>query len=320
MESRIIFLIGAGASAKTIPIVSDFNSGLGDFITFLERNRINTGDKILKNDIVWLRNSIGNSRTFDTLAKQFTITKPSDLHKLKCLLSVYLTYCQVENEPDPRYDTFFASITSISGKLNEKISVISWNYDNQFEMSFSNFSRNRSVLENRRLLQVQDFSNDRITPFRDFKIFKMNGSVGFVDANGVYVEILNDFLNIKISHALADLQNAYFDLYDDLINKVYHPTIRFAWESSADSIFLHTIGKEISQSFISLVIIGYSLPFFNKDFDAIILKAIENVDKIFLQDKNPEPIIQRLLAFRPDLERKFNLLPNTDQFFIPYSL
>lgn len=180
MAKKISYLLGAGASANTIPIVAFIHSRIEEIITFLKSAQI-PNDKVeaaraIINELEWLLQNAGKYYTIDTLAKKYYLTSDDkNLKKLKKSLIIYFAVEQYLNIPsqqdnklnysfkkestDKRYGSFIAAITrkrypiaipGIAGdalaaenqdfELSKYIKILSWNYDVQFEMSLQELS------------------------------------------------------------------------------------------------------------------------------------------------------------------------------------
>ncbi len=89
--SNITYLLGAGASANTIPVVNDLMYRFDEIIGFLNQYKylneqayeglplmVKEHRKKIKeiiDDIKWLRGEAGHHQTIDTLAKKFYLIK-----------------------------------------------------------------------------------------------------------------------------------------------------------------------------------------------------------------------------------------------------
>lgn len=86
--------------------------------------------------------------TIDTYAKKLYLTKrTNELKRLKNVLTAFFVWAQLESKADQRYDTFLANILQNETlSIPNGISVISWNYDSQFELAYRNYSQNGNLL------------------------------------------------------------------------------------------------------------------------------------------------------------------------------
>lgn len=129
---KITYLIGAGASANTIPVVMHIHKRIEEVLEYLKGQKI-PDDKVsastaIINELQWLLQTAGNYYTIDTLAKKFYLTSDySNLKKLKKSLIIYFALEQFVNIPsktktkenynfkkessDKRYGSFIAAIT-----------------------------------------------------------------------------------------------------------------------------------------------------------------------------------------------------------------
>ncbi len=162
---KITYLLGAGASANTIPVVADMHERMKEISGFLlgmkkkygipgiseEKQELN--EEIAKNfslllsiqsELEWLIKEAGNFYTIDTLAKKFYLTSDNqNLARLKKCLIIYFTIEQYLFIPskrkrgynfrkeavDKRYGSFIAAIT-------KKIYLAGNNPDSQADDDF----------------------------------------------------------------------------------------------------------------------------------------------------------------------------------------
>jgi hypothetical protein len=176
---RITYLLGAGASANAVPIISGFAQRLKDFLLAFHRDMdgVLTDDEKMKHLhlLDQILPQIIKFRSPDTLAKNYSLTnKLNELHELKNLLSCFLIYEQLEkyrdwdkykklgkedmkyqdeihNTLDSRYLSFLATIMKINenldrSRLPSNVNVISWNYDSQLERAYQEFAFSESLL------------------------------------------------------------------------------------------------------------------------------------------------------------------------------
>jgi hypothetical protein len=182
MAKKITYLLGAGASANAIPVVSDMYFRIKEIIEFLNKRSlgkgiiegmltgtvsVNTLDYVGKfdgiiNDLKWLSHEAESYPSIDTLAKTLYLSGDEKYHRLKSCLIVYFILEQFTNIPsypnknkgyhfaknsiDKRYSNFIASIGKKVNQdfiLNSDIKILSWNYDLQIELSLRNIVNDR---------------------------------------------------------------------------------------------------------------------------------------------------------------------------------
>jgi hypothetical protein len=173
---NIVYYLGAGASANSIPTINGIRDrvlDLAKFLTkYLEKNLNEAGFAALDNGIKtnqialeliieelhWLYVNSEYHQTIDTLAKKLFLQESNELKKLKRALITYFYFEQTmkfnfcnekindfngySNLLDKRYDSLFANIIQRkNGKLEiqNNIKIISWNYDLQIELAMINY-------------------------------------------------------------------------------------------------------------------------------------------------------------------------------------
>ncbi|NHZ86755.1 MAG: hypothetical protein GWP19_12915 [Planctomycetia bacterium] len=200
----------------------------------------------------------------------------------------------------------------------KNITILSWNYDVQFEFAYSEYidEQNLSILQDRLRVQykyIQYEDND------NFGIYKLNGVSGLRKRTD-YSEFW--FLdNIKYEIGRDSIEKIIGNLFHVTQSDMYNSALSFAWENdgSRTSIVSRIIDK-IKDS-IALVVIGYSFPFFNRDIDRKILHGMENIKRIYLQDPNPQILKERFQAIRSDItDDKIICLEKCEQFYLPNEL
>jgi hypothetical protein len=331
------------------------------------KDRTKDLEKIIA-DIQWVIAESRHHATVDTLAKRFyLLEKWDELKQLKQVLLIYFTLRQLsvfnvnvlQNNPAPperivdgRYDSFVAAYArkGASGpELPGNLKAISWNYDLQPELALKRyFPMNVEDLQEK--LQIQPNKKTQISSDTDgfdmgrFGLVKLNGNAfwgklstpGCTTKNSLFdrhyddnrpldvlVQVLHEYHELRLDRQTLNQALAYFN---------------FAWES--DEHFkdkypgfdrnLQT-AVEIAQNTQVLVIIGYSFPIFNLETDRTIFNNMLQLEKVYIQDLNPEqvkstminglPIFQRGTTINQKAkwqdERGFQLSREANQFLIP---
>ncbi len=332
MPKNITYLIGAGASANALPVVSDFFKNLKAFYDSICSGEFANSKRVIKmldgSDSEYtipnvlsmlntrldkIRPELGES-SIDTLAKRYFLKKEySNLRDLKLILSFYFVCEQLIKPPDYRYDVFYASLLNQNLEIPNNVKILSWNYDSQFEIAYSKYKQinNVSSIQNNLSTDSKNSSRNLFQP----KIFKINGEANFSKTSPFYnyyndfdvdtlSEILRNFLPLLISNNQ--------DNHDDL-------NLSYSWENLAGG-FYDKIDNLCTETEI-LVVIGYSYPFFNRVLDNRILYAMKNLEKIVIQDRNPDSVKERIDSFI-ESRRGIKLIPKSqcEQFHIPNEL
>jgi hypothetical protein len=333
--SKVLYLFGAGASAQSLPVVKGIPKAFNEVIKYLEKDEFILSDTesfeneffketkrhfqiSLIDDLKWLRAESANYASVDTFAKSFEITRKShELRRLKVSLSAFFIIIQGLKKVDDRYNAFFASIFKELHKQPEDIRILSWNYDSQFEIAFSEYSGDKRLSSNNDLLNIED-KNSRFNSLDKLPfIYKINGTTDFKESskrnNYSYIDNLKFD---KKSHEAFVEQFSYARFYDGLSSN-----LSFAWENWPESNKSRDEIKSQLKEFTTLVIIGYSFPFFNREVDRGIFSGLKNLSKIYVQDIYAKEVIEKVEALLPNFEKK-NIIPitNCKQFYLPHEL
>ena len=351
--ANVTYYIGAGASAgkrgdngyiiEGLPCVNEISACLWNICNLLDKNTI-------PNDLEWMNPQIGlasvadwesvrqnlwrrlqslrihceQNATIDTYAKKLVLKKRQDEFKeLEQLLALFFIYLQLQNYPDTRYDTFLANILEPNLHFPPNIRVISWNYDSQFEIAYSEYDEKEE-------LRV----GSKNTRFNiDYEIIKINGTATF--DNQTSIATLRKEIRAKLS-AIKEKPNRSIELQKEqtwvlyfiylyqlyVVGKKDNTHLSFAFDSSEPSeMIMNSIDKIIRQT-DALVVIGYTFPFFNREIDRQILKNLNHHAKIYIQDKYPKSVRQSLEAVLTDVQRQVQIveIERTEQFYLPPEL
>ncbi len=344
MNKKFTYLLGAGASFNSIPILEGQGKSMMQVANSLQiaindinlfpnskSSKIFENEKLLnfKNNLFHFGKLANEYGSIDIYARRLSLLGNfTELNNLKYCLSVYFDLWEtffgiktIQNESKKKYfdkiDKRYFSLLSVllekndqKPKLNNNISFISWNYDLQLEKAYSSFlPTNNNTLEviNSGIKFIDDESDQK----QD--IIHLNGYRGeFKYENKRYptVDINNQ----------ATLEDYLFQLLDneDQFRKSeldYKECIKYAWE--ADSILLKK-AKKIMQETDVLIVIGYSFPSFNRKIDSMLIKAFEdnNRGRVIYQDPNAnQDIINSIFSNPNDVKIEKD---NINQFYIPH--
>lgn len=355
--SKIIYYIGAGASYgrkearevldkgtenerlivhEGLPIVNEITKSLLAFKVAVEgasidneqyyvfKNNsphqikganVNRARTELLRDIENLYKASTEHATIDTYAKKLFLTRRhEDFKRLKNVLSAFFVWAQLEGKPDLRYDTFLASILQMNNLYFPKdISVISWNYDSQFEIAYRYYTPNGE-------LPIYEKRVDGVFPYlEDFgRIFKVNGSANFGDFNAV-----NTILKDVDIEPIVQLIEYYGNLYADTSELGFQVSshLSFAWEATDKYKQLMEAIKQTTLDTETIVVIGYSFPYFNREIDRTIFAEMPNLETIYIQDPSPDAVEPSLRAILPEGSNvKIQHQKDCTQFYLPREL
>ena len=293
---------------------------------------------------------IANQRTsIDAYARELALKNSSiELLRIKSILSSYLIFEQLvkpnelvfESEDfntdfvpasrkrfndemqtllkthiDKRYFTFWGEHLNLSSdKPNNRIKIISWNYDMQFEASYSQI-KNYSLELAQQNLQVYPSTITNLNT-DSFCILKLNGTAGLITEQRKKVYNLFDLRE----HKLMD----NIDFLINLLKENYHrsfssPLFTFAWEDEPLVNQTRQKAIEVMKNTSILVIIGYSFPNFNREIDRQLFREIPNLKKIYYQAPKAEldELIDKLDGINPLLRPMVKKINNLDTFHMP---
>jgi hypothetical protein len=345
---NIVYYLGAGASANAIPTINGIRTRLKDLIVFLSKylkenlnetgfNELNFNLKnnqtiLIKiiDELDWLYVQTQFHQTVDTFAKKLFLQESNELKKLKRSLITYFYFEQslkfewtdfkindfngYENTLDLRYDSLFANIITRKNnslEVEEKLNIVTWNYDLQIEMALKNYF-NLPINELKKNLRIHpnrisyDLTSGDIRVQDKFQVFKLNGNA-FLDSglslgyqSTVYDKIKTELNAEEIISLYIDEIKTEFSDDLNLTNSAAFKYFNFAWETNENfgtnyngrSNVIESAKKILGDADI-LIVIGYSFPTFNFEIDKKILSNCQ-LKELIIQDTNPDNIKERM--------------------------
>ena len=244
----------------------------------------------------------------------YLIKRTNELKRLKNVLTTFFVWAQIVSKTDQRYDTFLANILQENTlSIPNGISVISWNYDSQFEMAYRNYSQdgNLPIFDKNAHIDYQDSGNCG-------KIFKVNGSANFDDF--CMVDYISKHTDVD---SIIQLIEYYGSLNADTAELGFQFTSRlsYAWETSERQKQMFDMLQKVTYDTTTVIVIGYSFPYFNRQIDRKIFAAMPYLQTVYIQDPNPEAIEPSLRAVLLD-ENATKIVYQKDctQFYLPREL
>lgn len=349
--AKVVYLLGAGASRgkrhsdykqedanreddiiEGLPVVSEIPDRLtyvinllskiniddSKYSTFRHEGAIDTRSwkEYVLGDLTWLRNECQRHATIDTFAKKLYLTKRMDEYdKVKKMLALYFSIEQIINKTDFRYDTFLASVLGKDLRIPGEICIITWNYDSLIELALKEYYKFRHPSD------IGCYSiKDNIDDYRNACIFKVNGTASF-DTWNSYAYFTDTSIGNLQQDDLIDILKSYFK------DKVL---LSFAWEqeeSLPNDSFFKAIAERTKEA-TTLVVIGYTFPFFNRKTDKLLLEKMPNLKQIYIQDPKADMLVGNVEAVIPTnriycpQDEKIKIIPlkGVDQFHLPYEL
>lgn len=331
--SKITYLLGAGASygergedgtiVKGVPIISEFNSAIESLrVSLINRNKNSVTKEgmsecitTITDELIWLSDRCKEYPTIDTFAKMLYVTQRyDDYERLKRILSIFLILEQFSTPHDLRYDGFIASLIDNTRKL-PPIDILTWNYDAQFEIAYSDYSNSGkyiAYLWNELNVMTKTIGTGEKEKSQ-FSIIKLNGTALFIERE-------NEKTIIDISNGGYKRNEALKKISEILKhNYLFQNTLSYSWENN--DIFTNRIAERV-QDTTSLVVIGYSFPYVNREVDRKIIQSMRGLKKIYIQDPLADEIRESVQAVLLDKAKDVEIVikKNTRQFFIPNEL
>lgn len=369
---NITYYLGAGASAKAIPVVANSVEGFRLFHSYLERIVADRKEEIEKElaleiwnliaDYGMLVSNVSNHMSYDTYAKKIWLLDQTHmLSRLKEFISLYYTYANfnyyhynsemgvevpIEYDQnfwssgqitkgvnfsfrkDMRYESFIAGVVKANKskrvEIPSNISMITWNYDVQFDYAlswFTNLDDDINYLFNPTIEGVEK----QPAVF----VLKLNGSSGYNILGNTNNGNLKDVKIVPIlNKRLHPVEHIFNCLRSYAINTNVvenKPFINFAWEDNIVSKCIIKKGKEIIGKTHSLIVIGYSFPLFNREVDKEILNELNLAANSFIYiqtdtDRSFEEIRSRLNGLINIDQNKIVFIKDINQFYVPFEL
>lgn len=340
---KIIYLLGAGASRGTrgeenqiltgLPIVSEIEGELGRLIDLLglihlKDEGLDKSRLYLIEDFQKLKVACSENATIDTYAKKLWLQgNKKEFARVELLLTIFFILEQVIHKPDKRYDTFYANLLQKKNEYYDKLTfpddirILSWNYDNQMELVYKGYLKDINYSVTREYLGIYDVKGDdqkdqKQTPC---SIIKLNGTANF------YAE--EDWLQYSDDNEINEkLLERILRKYEGCVHVEQcdgRLRLNFAWDVRYSANVLKNIVPTMVQDATTLVVIGYSFPYFNRTIDRAIFQQMPHLENIYIQDKYPNRIQQNIKPVIPSDRRdkmRIILLNDVEQFYLPPEL
>jgi hypothetical protein len=323
---KLTYLFGAGASSATLPLAAKLGEDMGSLARMIGTDLMRRPERTLNDEMTksmyWLSHTALNHNTIDTIARKLWMRSDpesmSQLRRLKATLAAYLWYKQIVNPSDRRYDTFFATILQkVSGQgpsLPPAVRILTWNYDLLIERSFYEY-----CLDYRHTTELLASRKG---------VIHLNGYAG-VEARKVRKIVPNDYSKFEFAlfegteDKFADVLQLYSRCMSANPLDRLETKIAFAWENSA----IISEACNVAAGTTILVVVGYSFPYFNREADKALLRAIvPTCEAIYLQtsiDRGPrermKSILSQLQSSR-NWEELINNIGEEDYIHIPNEL
>lgn len=336
MAEKILYFLGAGASAQALPLARsvgiknkepdvpglayelkniNLNILLADLINKSYQQLINKYTDSFNN----LSSKADEFGDVDTYAKYLHLMHPGgpELQELKRNLSAYFSFKQMLlNARDKRYLPWLVSIMT-QKIFPENVKILSWNYDFQVELASSQIGSSEDI-DHKGTSFTYSPSTLSYYPNLD-PTFSDHSLLSLIHLNGIA-----GFANTDQSAAASIFQKRYRGNVDSILlfmeqnNLQSH--LHFVWEKSMYHTSLMNHVKTMIEKTTILVVIGYSFPFFNREVDKQIFAELtkdNSLHKIYFQD----PVLtgQQLRAqFSLPEHLEIVHIQNKENFYIPF--
>jgi hypothetical protein len=334
---NITYLLGAGASKNTLPLIDKIGESIlhlkdslkSEFSFNNETIRLQGKEYLLQtlfneftSDLTWLSEECANHQSIDTFAKKLYITQEWDLlKKLKASLSLFFMILQSKTKVDLRYDSFFASILTQHHLIfPSNLRILSWNYDTQIEMAYSGYSKDFRNDACQSSLNIAIKNCKSMGSDDGFSITKLNGTAAIFrnEQNQSFQVIQKNNSQFSQTFLIEILKNYAVLTHIPETKSKTESSLSFAWEGQNDPHSIINTAIANTRSTEILVVIGYSFPFFNREVDRKIIRAMVALKKVYFQAPDANALKERFLAIRDDIKDN-NLLERYDvnQFVFP---
>ena len=338
MNNSLTYILGAGASFQSIPIVTTFPQRFSSFIesvnNFANQNTENyTYQKSLRNLAVVggvLLKEFQNHQSFDTFFKKLYHTQDEKKIKLyKKILNLYfiwehtkpgdnVTVLDKNNftkqaNVDKRYDALIAGLLQpIKGdkKLFCKTNFITWNYDLNLLSSIKNYFFPEITF-------AEMLANIR----KDETVWKINDQLSILNMNGIfYSSVFDNVQKLPQTNSETLFESKLSEDYlEDKMDDRDAESIRFAWELE-NIIDVTSAAQQMIKFSKNIVVIGYTFPLYNRlvDFEYLFPDNV-NQKRLFIQDPNAIELKEDFIEFFSLEGIRHSITPKTscNHFFVP---
>ena len=284
--------------------------------------------------------------TFDTIARKYWLMgRKEDLNRLKFFMNIFFIWLQMRNDFDKRYDKFLSIILKKNKNniyLPNDFNFISWNYDMQFELAALSYFRSIAVIDTlfKKTGVIPYVGNpnyktqENIYEQDKFNFIKLNGIAGILNNQDLISPIYDDNFDVNEEISLLKDRISKFDLKklidfiiarQNNITQFNAGTLQFAFEKTEKQKNALDAAKKIMNQTSTLIVIGYSFPYFNRDIDISLLSELKGAVEIIIEDLNPnlplaivQDIIRRLNKNTIKSSVTFTPLSDVSQFHIPF--
>jgi hypothetical protein len=345
--TKVTYMLGAGASVQVLPTVKKIvgpygivvSEGLGNFFA---RKAVELKEEFKNQEIPpFFQNIAKTLASLETLSDQFGsvdvyakylfLKGQSDLLRQvkQAIVYAFASEQSVIGKEDNRALSFLTTVMQSAHRFPENIKIITWNFDFQLEFAASYFrqeemTESEGVTVNKPPLfrYYPPLGKSYFLEPKEYSLVHMNGIAGMYkkDENSNCKSLFPPGRGMFSERMLSDFEEK---------EENSHSLLTFAWEKgSAQHDLLNDrleIAKQMVEGTDILVVVGYSFPFFNREFDQEIFNSLRgSLRKIYFQDpyRSGEFLLSQFSLHAPnhDPHLKIENVIKTDSYFVPMEL
>ncbi len=352
-KKELTYILGAGASFESIPVVKTFGERFNKFAVYLKDCcKTESGIRILKPDerekfllvadeVEDLYLAFKTHQSFDTYFKKlFHRNDLESIKRSKKILNIYFTWehsydamekeyatseFKKESSIDKRYDGLIAGLLKPIQGVAEPfypINFISWNYDVNLLLSLKNFFQPDSTL--------LEFITEDIKRVNDFE-WKIGNKISIVNMNGFFFskDFFSKLHNAESGDCFKTIKNRInANFLNEEVDDSDAMEIKFAWETNNK---VGEIALEKIKSSENIIIIGYTFPLYNRLIDNKYFNFETTRGKnIYVQDLKSKDVTSTISdafnikslqsTYMGDSPTSVKEITNCDYFFIPNNM
>lgn len=340
MANELTYILGAGASFESMPVVKSFPYRFEEFSQYVTSLRgiphifINNRDFIttLENKAKELSRQFKTHQSFDTYFKKlFHTEQTAEIFISKKVLNLYFLWehiSETRDKPqnyseavfwkksiiDKRYDALIAGLLKPIGGKKETycpVNFITWNYDLNLFLSLKNYFYPHETL-GKFLEYIRKEGQENIWEIgRQIKVINMNGYFYSSSlSNEKSLPIINqETFNLLLKKSTDQHFSINFTDSDSEL-------IKFAWESN---LGVGEKARDMIKESKNVVVVGYTFPLYNRLIDLSYLN-LDNFSNcsLAIQDPNAENLKQDFLNMGgPRDSLSIKPITNCESFYIP---
>lgn len=326
--SHLTYLIGAGASKNALPLDNELVKVMEELNLIGRKHPKEIIDQSyfdsFENRFKKVVELASKESSIDTLAKKHQYNSYM-FYDIKNLIWSYFSIEAGKNNIDKRYTNLLLRVQDDNAsrfKLKENVSFLTWNYDLQIAEAIASIDHidigkvaEKYYTHPGYELLYPDLINRNSKP-KLFKLIHLNGCAGYYrklpDNNYTHwcgcdiadPHRYNDFIRLVE-------QNFYTNTINSSSNR---NSISFAFENNHFKEQSLKYSKQIAAETTHLVIIGYSLPDFNKSIDSQILDEMKKLRYVCIQNPLAEKIKTKLLGISKNIQYRHQV--NELEFYL----